>query len=72
MEIYSINVDKKKYKQYKTYEKAFEDMNCLINSKPDSNIEIILEDFCEYGHLDTCCKIYLLCEFKNSILKKYL
>ena len=72
MEIYSINIDKKKYKQYKTYEEAIEDMNLLMVSYPNSNIEMIIEEFCEYGHLDTCCKIYLLCEFKNSLLKKYL
>lgn len=73
MEIYLINIDNKKYKQYKTYEKALEDMNMLIksNQNPDSNIEIILEEFCDYGHSDTYCKIYVLCEFKNLVFKKY-
>jgi len=72
MEIYYINIDTKKYKQYKTYELAFVDMEKLILSNPDSNIEIILEDFCEFGHSDSCCKIYLLCEYKNLTIKKYL
>lgn len=71
MEIYLININNKKYKQYKTYEEALEDVYFLINSNPNINVEIILEEYCEYGNLDTCCKIKLLCEYKNSILKKY-
>lgn len=71
MEIYSINIDKKKYKQYRTYEEAIEDMNLLVKLNSNSNIEIILEEFCEYGYLDTCCKTYILREYKNSLLKKY-
>ena len=47
-------------------------MCLLMVSNSKSNIEIILEEFCEYGHLDTCCKIYLLCKYENSLLKKYL
>lgn len=47
-------------------------MNKLIKLNINSNIEMILEEFCEYGHLDTCCKMYILHEYKNSLLKKYL
>lgn len=72
MEIYSINIDGIKFKQYKTYEDAFIDTELQIKINPNSNIEIILEDLCDYGNLDTCCKIYLLCEYKNNILKKYM
>lgn len=72
MEIYSINIDGKKYKQYKNYEDAESDMNKLIELNKNSHIEIILEDFCDYGHFDYCCKIYLLCEYKNLLIKKYL
>lgn len=67
MEIYSINIDGKKFKQYKTYNDALLDFELQIKINPDSNIKIILEDFCDYGNLDTCCKIYILCEY--NILK---
>ncbi len=72
MEIYIINKDMKKYKQYKTYEEALVDIEKLIKIDPKSNLEIILEEYCEYGNLDTCCKIYLLFEYKNLTTKKYL
>lgn len=72
MEIYSINIDEKKFKQYKTFEDALIDFDLQIKINPNSNIEIILEDFCDYGNLDTCCKIYVLREYKNNKLKKYL
>lgn len=72
MEIYSINIDGKKYKQYKTYDDALLDIELQIKINPNSNMEIILEDFCDYGNLDTCCKIYILYEYKNNKFKKYL
>ena len=74
MEIYIININKKKFSQYKTYNEALDSMDSIIKSNPNftSNIEIILEEFCEYGHSDTCCKIYLLCEYKNLVFTKYL
>ena len=72
MEIYSINVNNKKYKQYKTYDEALVDIELLIKINTNSDIEIILEEFCEYGYMETCCKIYLLYEYKNLIVKKYL
>ena len=71
MEIYSINIDGKKFKQYKTYYDALIDIEMQIKINSDSNIELILEDFCDYGNFDTCCKIYLLCEYKNKIFFKY-
>lgn len=72
MEIYSIEINRKTFAQYKTYEDALTVMNKLIKENPNSNIKIILEDFCEYGHMDTCCKINLLCEYNDFVLKKYL
>lgn len=71
MEIYSINIDDKKFKQYKTFEDSLVDMNLQINNNPNSKIEIILEDFCDNGYFDTGCKTYLLCEYKNNKMKKY-
>lgn len=71
MEIYLIKIDGKKFKQYKTYKDALMDIELQIKINPNSNIEIILEDFCDYGNIDTCCKIYLLCEYKNNIFFKY-
>lgn len=72
MEIYSLNINKKKFKQYKTYEDALVDMDFQILDNPNSNIELYLEDFCDYDNYDTCCKIYLLCEYKDMKIKKYL
>lgn len=72
MEIYNLNIDDKKYKQYKTHEEALKDMYQLINLNPNSNIEIILEEYCEYENLDVGCKINLLYEYKNLLFKKYL
>lgn len=72
MEIYLILINGKKIKQYKTYEIALEDFNLQIELNPNSNIEIFLEDYCDYGNLDTCCKINILCEYKNFKIKKYL
>ena len=62
----------KKYKQYKTFEDAFIDFEKKINENHDLEIKIILEEYCEYGYLDNFCKIYLLCEYKYFIIKKYL
>jgi hypothetical protein len=82
MEIYCIKIDGKKYKQYKTFEDAFIDFEKKINESQnfekkinESNnleIKIILEEYCEYGYLDNCCKIDVLCEYKDFIIKKYL
>jgi hypothetical protein len=72
MEIYSINIDGTKYKQYKTYTDALVDMDMLIKTNTNSTIKIFLEEFCDYGHLETCCKLDMLCEYKNLILKKFI
>lgn len=68
MEIYLINIDGKKYSQYKTYENALREMENQIKLNPNSVIQMILEDFCDYGNLDTCCKIHILHEYKNLII----
>ena len=67
MEIYLIEIDSIKFKQYKTYENALTDFESQIKINPNSNIKIILEDFCDYDNLDTCCKVYILCEYNNFI-----
>ena len=82
MEIYCIKIDGKKYKQYKTFEDAFIDFEKKINESQNFEkkinesqnleIKIILEEYCEYGYLDNCCKIDVLCEYKDFIIKKYL
>lgn len=71
MEIYLLNIDNKKIGQYKTYKEAEIQMNYEIKNNLNSTIEIILEDYCDNGNYDTCCKIYILCEYKNKIIKKY-
>ena len=72
MNIYFIILDNKKYKQYKTYEKSYEDFDKLINEMPDSIIQICLEEYCEFSHSDSCCKIYDLCKYENGIINKYI
>jgi hypothetical protein len=71
MNIYFITVNKKKYAQYKTYEKSYEEFEKLILENPNSLIEIGLEEYCEFGHLDSCCKTYNLCKYENRIVFNY-
>lgn len=72
MNIYLINLDNKKHKQYKTYEEALIDFEKLISQFTNSQIEIILEEFCEFGHSDSCCKLYKLVNYDNGNINKYL
>lgn len=72
MEIYKIEIDEKKYSQYKTYEDAKKDLIKLINTNKNSNIKIIMEEFYDYGIFDNCCKIYLLCEYLNFVIREYI
>lgn len=69
MKIYLINFDGKKYKQYKTYEQSLEDLNKLILEYPNSNVKIILEEYDEFGHSDSCCKFYDLCLYEDRQIK---
>jgi hypothetical protein len=73
MELYTININGKKYKQYKTFEEALDNMKKIIESEPNSNIKIYSEEFCEYEcGSDTSCKIHIVCDYENSTIKKYL
>ena len=72
MNIYFIELDNKKYKQYKTYEEAYSDFEKLILKPQNTIIKIKLEEFCEYGHSDSCCKMYNLCKYENGIINKYI
>lgn len=67
MEIYLININKCKYKQYKTYDESLIQMNKLILTNPNIDIEIILEEYCDDNYSDSGCKTQLLCEYKNSV-----
>ena len=69
MEIYSIKINGKKIKQYNTYESALIEMDIIIKKYYNSTIEMFMEDFNNHDNLDTCCKIYLLCEYKHNIFK---
>ena len=72
MEIYSIEINGKRFKQFNKFEVAYEKVNLMCLNFPDSKIEIMLEQFCEYGHSDTGCKTYLLFEFNNGKTNKYI
>lgn len=69
MKIFFINLNDKKYKQYKTFENALEDLNKLIVESPDSTIKIILEEYCEFGHSDSCCKFYDIVLYEDEQIK---
>ena len=72
MEIYSIEINGKRFKQFKKFEDAYEKVKMMVLDSPNSNIEIILEEFCDFGYLDTGCKTYLLFRFNNGITNKYI
>ena len=72
MEIYLIDIDGKKYSQYKTYENAKKDLEILYCKYPNSNIKILVEEYCDNGAQDFCCKIYTLCEYKNLKVNEYI
>lgn len=71
MNIYFINLNDKKFNQYKTYEEAYEIALKIISESPNSKIEIMLEEYCEFGHSDSCCKLYELFNYKNGKINKY-
>lgn len=72
MELYLIYIDDKKHSQCKNYEISIERVEKLIEENPSSCIKILLEEFCEFGHSDTCSKLHLLYEYKNNVVKKYI
>lgn len=72
MEIYSIEINGKRFKQFKKFEEAYDKVITMCSDSPDSKIEIILEEFCDYGHFDTCCKTYTLFKFDCGKINKYI
>jgi hypothetical protein len=65
----------KKINESQNFEKKInesQDFKKKINEIHNLEIKIILEEYCEYGYLDNCCKIDVLCEYKDFIIKKYL
>lgn len=72
MEIYSLNIGGKKFSQYKTFEDAYLQLELFVKSNPEFVMEIIVEEFCDCGYFETSCKNYILCEYKNNLLKKYI
>ena len=72
MHIYILYLNKKKYKQYKNFELAYEKAEEIIKEFPEDNLEIILEDYCDYGYSDTSCKFYLLLNYVNRKINKYI
>ncbi len=72
MELYIIYIDNKKKSQYKTFEHAYEIVKNMIILCPNSIIEIFCEDYCDYGHEETSCKIYLLTKYVDGKINKYI
>lgn len=62
MEIYYIEINGKRFKQFKQYNDAFDIVKIMVLESPNLKIKIILEEFCDFGYLDTCCKTYTLFE----------
>ena len=57
MNIYIVKINSIKYKQFKTFEDAHKKVLSIIKNAPLSNIDILLEEYCEYGYSDSCCKL---------------
>ena len=72
MDIFVLKINNQKYKQFKTIEEAFVKVDKIKKDSPNSIIEIIHEEYCEYGHMDTCCKLYLLYKYEYGIENKYI
>ena len=72
MNIYLIKLDNKIYKRYKTYEDSYNDFEKILSELPDSKIEIELEEYCEFGHSESSCKVYSLCKYENGLINKYI
>jgi hypothetical protein len=70
MEIYFIEINGNRFRNFKKYEEAYELVIRMILDSPNSKIKIILEEFCDFGHSDSGCKTYVLFEFNNSIIIK--
>ena len=69
MKIYFIYFNNKKYKQYKTYKEALDELNKLIKESPKSTVKIMLEEYSEFGHSETCCKLYDLFLYEDGEIK---
>lgn len=72
MDFYLILVDNKKQSKHKSLEDSLKQFEILTNEFPQSSIQIMLEQFCEFGYSDTCAKIYLVYDYKNGIINKYI
>jgi hypothetical protein len=72
MEIYLIYINSLKKSQHKSFEDAFETVNNLIITEPNSVFEIFCEDYCDYGQHDTSCKIDLLLKYIDGKINKYI
>jgi len=73
MDIYSIHINGIKYKQFKNYEDAYKIIESIIIDSPKFLIEIILEQYCEFGYSDTSCKFFSLYKYDNgNIAKNYV
>lgn len=72
METFTLKINKQKYKQFKSLEEALLKAKKIKIDTPNSIIEIIHEEYCEYGHSDTCCKPFLLYKYENGIENKYI
>lgn len=72
MEIYVIYVNGEKKSNHKSFEDALKHFHNLIFINKEFQIEILCEDYCDIGHEDTCCKIYLLLKYLNGKINKYI
>lgn len=70
MNIFSAYINDVKLKQFKTFTDA---VNSIQEYKIKNNkIEIILEEFNDYGHSDTKCNFYTLYLYENNKIEKYI
>ena len=68
MNIFSAFINGVKLKQFKTFKDA---VDSIQEYKINNNkIEIILEEFNDYGHSDSKCNFYLLYLYENNKIEK--
>jgi hypothetical protein len=72
MNIFTLFINDVKHKQYKTMDDALKYCEEIIKNSSSKKLKIILEEFCEFGYSDSCCKIYELYEYSDNKVKKLI
>ena len=73
MDIFILEINNKKYKQYKTMKDALHIVNKLKIHSPNSKIAIFVESYEDYNsYTDTKSHYYLLYLYNNNKIEKFI